>query len=168
LAALSRTAEARREIERLDAVAAQLTDVWMMGNNAAKDVIRIARTMAEGEIAFREGEPQRAFELLREAVALEESLAYDEPPGWMQPVRHALGALLLADGHHAEAEAVYRADLRRHPNNAWSLLGLQQALQKQGKIQEADALAEQVQQAWSRADVKPIASCYCHPEARSR
>ncbi|MEX0717272.1 MAG: hypothetical protein WD066_11830 [Planctomycetaceae bacterium] len=165
LSALGRTDEARKEIERLDAIAAEITDEWTMGNNAAKDVLAIARKMAEGELLFREGKRDDAFRLLREAVALEEELSYDEPPGWMQPVRHALGALLLADGRSEEAIAVYRADLVRHPNNAWSLLGLRQALEKSGKLEEAEALAPKVEQAWSRADVKPTASCYCHPDA---
>jgi len=98
---------------------------------------------------------------------MEENLAYDEPPGWMQPVRHALGALLLADGKAAEAEAVYRADLQRHPHNPWSLLGLHQALEKQSKWPEADAVEKQVRKAWARADVMPAASCYCHPDARN-
>lgn len=97
---------------------------------------------------------------------MEENLSYDEPPGWMQPVRHALGALLLANGRAEEAEQVYRQDLVRHPNNAWALLGLQQALTKQGKTEQSEQLADEVQSAWSRADVKPIASCYCHPDAR--
>jgi tetratricopeptide (TPR) repeat protein len=166
--ALGRTGDARRELELLDEVAKGLTSEWKMGNNPAADVVAIARTMAEGELAYREGRAERAFELLRTAVELEEKLAYDEPPGWMQPVRHALGALLLADGRHAEAEDVYRADLHRHPDNAWSLLGLQQSLQKQGKEGEAAALAEEVRQAWARADVSPVASCYCHPEARQQ
>jgi tetratricopeptide (TPR) repeat protein len=114
-------------------VAKDLTDQWRMGNNSAAEVIAIARTMAEGELAYREGDAERAFSLLRQAVELEDRLSYDEPPGWMQPVRHALGALLLADNRPTEAEAVYRADLIRHPHNAWSLLGLQQALQAQEK-----------------------------------
>jgi tetratricopeptide (TPR) repeat protein len=167
-AALGKVNDARREIELLDEVAKGLTDEWKMGNNPTREVIAIARLMAEGELAYREGRADKAFELLRKAVSLEENLRYDEPPGWMQPVRHALGALLLADGQAAEAEAVYRADLVRHPNNAWSLLGLQQALQKQGKTREAEALAGEVQRAWARADVAPVASCYCHPDARER
>lgn len=164
--ALGRTPEARIELQRLDFVAEQLTDEWKMGNNSASEVIAVARTMAQGELAFREGQPELAFERLRHAVALEEALSYDEPPGWMQPVRHALGALLLADGRAAEAEEVYRADLGRHPNNAWSLLGLQQSLQKQGKADQAIAMAEQVRKAWANADVTPAASCYCHPDSR--
>lgn len=161
LAAFGRTAEARKEIERLDSVAAQLDDEWMMGNNSAKEILAIARKMAEGETLFREGKREEAFQRLREAVALEENLVYDEPPGWMQPVRHALGALLIADGRNAEAEAVYRADLARHPKNAWSLLGLRQALERQGKTAEAESLAPEVERAWARADVSPPASCYC-------
>jgi hypothetical protein len=116
-------------------------------------------------LAFREGKSELAFELLQKAVDMEEQLSYDEPPGWMQPVRHALGALLLAEGQHAKAAAVYRADLVRHPNNAWSLLGLQQALDRDGKTAEAAALGDDVKHAWARADVKPVASCYCHPDA---
>jgi tetratricopeptide (TPR) repeat protein len=164
--ALGKTGEAREEIELLKKVAHELTDEWKVGNNQAKDVLKIAQTMAEGELAYREGRAGEAFALLREAVELEEHLNYDEPPGWMQPVRHALGALLLADGLHEESEEVYRADLERHPNNAWSLLGLQQSLEQQGKTSEAAMLAPAVQSAWARADVKPVASCYCHPEAR--
>jgi tetratricopeptide (TPR) repeat protein len=167
-AALGEPQKAREELRLLDEVAADLTDEWKMGNNPAKEVIAVARTMAAGELAFHEGDAKTAFDLLRKAVELEEQLSYDEPPGWMQPVRHALGALLLADGQSAEAESVYRADLVRHPNNAWSLLGLQQSLGSQGKTAEADALAQRVQQAWARADVKPVASCYCHPDALIR
>jgi tetratricopeptide (TPR) repeat protein len=163
--ALGKTKEARREIELLDKVAADFTDEWKMGNNSAKEVVAIARAMAEGELAFREKRMDEAFASLRHAVELEDALTYDEPPGWMQPVRHALGALLLADGRHQEAEAVYRADLERHPENAWSLLGLQQSLGLQGDIESANALDDRVAKAWARADVKPVASCYCHPDA---
>jgi tetratricopeptide (TPR) repeat protein len=163
LASLDQPQKARGELAQLDEVARSISDEWKMGNNPAPDVIAVARTMAEGEIAFREGNRALAFEKLHKAVQLEESLRYDEPPGWMQPVRHALGALLLADGRAAEAEKVYRDDLVRHPNNAWSLLGLQQSLRDQSKADEASALDERVRQAWARADVKPMASCYCHP-----
>jgi tetratricopeptide (TPR) repeat protein len=164
--AIGKTDKAREEIEHMDVVAKQLTDKWKIGNNSAREVIAVARKMAEGELAFREGQKDKAFDLLREAVTLEESLSYDEPPGWMQPARHALGALLMADGRFSEAEYVYRADLKRHPNNAWSLLGLKQSLEKQDKFPEAMAMMEQVNKAWARADVSPVASCYCHPDAR--
>lgn len=167
LANLNRIPEARLEIAELDKIAPRLTKEWKMGNNPASDVVAIARTMALGEIAFKEGKRAQAFKLLRKAVELEEKLTYDEPPGWMQPVRHALGALLLADGRGREAEAVYRADLKRHPNNAWSLLGLRQSLEQQGKMKQAAALADRVKQAWARSDITPVASCFCHPDART-
>jgi tetratricopeptide (TPR) repeat protein len=161
--ALGRTGEARRELEKFDAVTAQITDEWLVGNNRANDTLAISRRMAEAEMLYRDGKRERAFELMREAVTLEERLAYDEPPGWMQPVRHALGALLMGDGRVAEAEAVYRADLDRHPNNGWSLLGLQQALLAQGKDAAAQAVSARLAQQWTRADVQPTSSCYCVP-----
>jgi tetratricopeptide (TPR) repeat protein len=145
--------------------AQQLDETWMVGNNKAADVLAIASLMAEGEMAFHSGDREQAYQKLRAGIALEDQLAYDEPPGWMQPLRHALGALLLAGDRAEEAETVYRADLIRHPNNAWSLFGLKQALEKQGKQVEAEAIATQVQEAWARADVTPVASCYCHPDA---
>lgn len=162
---LGKTSDGKRELELMDAVSSQFTDEWRMGNNPAREVIAVARKMALGELAFREGRFDEAFKQLHEAVDLEMALKYDEPPGWMQPVRHALGALLMAKERFVDAEEVYRADLVRHPNNAWSLLGLQQALGRQGKVDAADALNSRVQAAWARADVKPAASCYCHPDA---
>ena len=162
-----RTDEARSEIAAMDAVMESMGEGWTVGNNPAGEALAIARLMAEGETLFFEGERAQAFDRLREAVAREERLVYDEPPGWMQPVRHALGALLLADGRASEAESVYRADLGRHPNNAWSLLGLQQSLEAQGQIAEARAMEGEVTRAWARADEKPEASCYCGMTARS-
>jgi tetratricopeptide (TPR) repeat protein len=164
LSALGRPAEARAEMAKYDALAQTVDDTWFVGQNPAKDVLPIARKMMEGEILYREGRHDEAFAILREAVTMEENLKYDEPPGWMQPVRHALGALLLDDGRSecaVEAEGVYRADLVRHPKNGWSLLGLQQALEAQGK--NAEAPATQLARVWKRADVTPGSSCYCAP-----
>lgn len=165
LANLKQIVAARDELAQLDGVAAELTDEWFMGNNLASDVVAVSRQMALAETEYHAGNPEQAFELLRTAVTAEEQLAYDEPPGWMQPVRHALGALLLAEDRAAEAEDVYRADLARHPHNAWSLLGLQQALAAQQQTAAAKKLDSDVKAAWARADVKPKASCYCHPES---
>lgn len=161
LANLKRIDDAQRELDQFDMVAAEMDDTWFMGNNPAAAVIGIARNMAAGEIAYKDGRSNEAFTLLREAVALEDKLVYDEPPGWMQPVRHALGALLLSDDRAAEAENVYREDLTRHANNGWSLLGLQQSLKAQGKRVEAGALDAVLDDAWARADVRPVASCFC-------
>jgi tetratricopeptide (TPR) repeat protein len=165
LANLDRTEEAARDLAALDALAPQITDEWFVGNNPAKVILAMARGMAAGELAYRQGRHDEAFRLLREAVRVEDELVYDEPPGWMQPVRHALGALLLANSRFDEAEAVFREDLGRHPHNGWSLLGLEQALQGLGKAQEVAQVAEQRKAAWATADVMPPSSCYCKPSA---
>lgn len=163
LAALDRTQDARAELLRFEALAAEVPADWVVGNNASADVLALCRLMLQGELAFREGRADEAFAHLREAVEREDRLVYDEPPGWMQPVRHALGALLLAQGRAVDAEAVYREDLRRNPANGWSLLGLEQALAAQGQRDEIPTLAAARAAAWARADVAPAASCYCAP-----
>jgi tetratricopeptide (TPR) repeat protein len=166
LSALGRIDEAGVELEAFEREAARIPEDWKVGNNNAADVMDVARHMLRGELAYREGRLVEAFALLRWGIELEDSLAYDEPPGWMQPVRHALGALLMAEGRAAEAELVYREDLERNPNNGWALLGLRQAVEAQGRTKEATVLAARLTAAWMRADVTPVASCYCHPAAR--
>jgi len=98
---------------------------------------------------------------LRNAVKVEDQLHYDEPPDWMQPCRHTLGAALLSVGKLAEAEAVYREDLRRLPHNGWSLLGLSQALARQGKRSESQVAFADFQRVWKGADVVAPSSCLC-------
>lgn len=166
LAATNRPAEARGELAAYDKVAAKVDDSWLYGNNTGPEILALARQMMLGEILFREGSFEECFVELRKGVALEENLTYDEPPGWMQPVRHALGALLMSAGEYAEAEQVYRADLERHPNNGWSLLGLQNAMLAQGMRPDDPKLVEVVaakNAAWARADMKPTSSCFCEP-----
>ncbi len=162
-AALNRPAEARQELAAFDELVAQVTDEWMVMQNKALDVLPIARDMLVGEILYREGEYDKAFASLREAIRREERLQYDEPPAWMQPVRHSLGALLMASGRAEEAEEVYRQDLERQPNNGWALLGLRESLLAQHRHAEADEADRQLQVVWTRADVRPTSSCYCQP-----
>lgn len=161
LANLGRAAEARQELQEFDVAAALVPEGWSIGVNPAASILAVARRMAEGEVLWREGRAEEAYALLREAVVLEDALVYDEPPGWMQPVRHALGAILLADGKLDEAGLVYRADLLDNPRNAWSTLGLEQTLRAQGRNSDADAMAPELAATWARADVQPPASCYC-------
>ena len=126
--------------------------------------------MLNGEIEYRKGNFDAAFEHLRESVKLDDNLAYAEPWGWMQPARHALGALLLEQGHVAEAAAIYRADLgldntlsrpAQHPDNVWSLHGYVECLQRLGNDAEAEAMAARLALASARADVPIMASCFC-------
>jgi tetratricopeptide (TPR) repeat protein len=161
LANLQRPADAREALAQFDTAVADTPEDWLIGANPAAAIYELARQMAEGEILWWEDRPEEAFAMLRTAVATEDALVYDEPPGWMIPVRHALGAILLAGEQPDEAIEVYRVDLEDNPRNAWSLLGLQQALRAAGQDAEADALDADVQAAWSRADVEPPASCYC-------
>lgn len=163
--ALGRTAAARTEMDAFAAEAAKVPTDWTIGFNPAHAVFPLARKMMQGELWFREGEHDKAFAALREAVAIEDELLYDEPPSWMQPVRHALGALLMAAGRYAEAEQVYQDDLRHNPRNGWALLGLEKARRLLGKTEGLDDLARQRAASWQRADVVPTSSCYCEPGA---
>jgi len=161
--ALGRTEEARVELEAFEKAMAEVPEEWWIFNNRVSDVLPIARAMINGELLFREGRREEAYAVLREGVAAEDALVYDEPPGWMLPVRHALGALLMADKRYAEAEAIYREDLRRNRDNGWSLTGLQLALQKQERKSEADELTTRLAMAFNDADTRPSSSCYCEP-----
>lgn len=161
--ALGRTEEARVELKAFDQAMAEVPEDWWVFNNRVDTVLPIARAMINGELLFREGKLDEAYSILREGIAYEDSLVYDEPPAWMLPVRHALGALLMADDRSTEAEAVYREDLRRNRDNGWSLTGLKLALEHQGRTEEAEELAPRLAAAFNTADVKPTSSCYCEP-----
>ena len=169
-AALGDVAAAEREEERFDAAVARVPPTRTLFNNVWLDIFAIASAMLAGEIEYRKGGHDAAFGHLRKAIRLEDRLPYDEPWGWMQPVRHALGALLLEQGRVAEAESVYREDLgfderiirsRRHPDNVWSLHGLHECLRRQGKHAEADRVEAPLKRALTRCDVPIRSSCFC-------
>jgi tetratricopeptide (TPR) repeat protein len=115
----------------------------------------------DGEIAYRRGDLDAAIAELQIAVSLEDQLLYMEPPEWIQPVRHTLGAILLQAGRAGEAEQVYRVDLEEWPENGWSLYGLTRALEQRGAATEARAAQERFAKAWSNADAPIHASCLC-------
>ena len=161
LANLGRTSEARVELDAFEEEAAAVPETWNIGVNSASVILGISRQVAEGEILFKEGSMDAAFDALDAAQVAEDALLYDEPPGWMMPVRHTRGALLLQAGRLKASEAVYREDLEEWPKNGWSLLGLSQVLKRLGRTGEADAMDAALTEAWSRADVTPPASCYC-------
>ncbi len=104
---------------------------------------------------------EAAFVSLRKGLEAEDALPYAEPPGWMQPIRHSLNALLLEDGRVAEAEAVDRADLARHADNEWSLNVLAECLRITGRDTEARAVAASLHRVGEHADVEITASCFC-------
>jgi len=149
-------------------------DTRMLFNNSCLDILAVAEQMLLGELAYKSGETEPAFEHLRRSIELDDTLPYDEPWGWMQPTRHALGALLMDQGQYAEAEAVYRADLGldstlsracQHPGNVWSLHGLHECLVHRGEDAEVHHIRQQLDRALARAEVEIRASCYCRQVA---
>ncbi|MEU6669643.1 hypothetical protein [Streptomyces sp. NPDC046727] len=170
LSATGRTDEAERERGFFREAVALVPETRMLFNNTCADILAIAAQMLDGELHYRKGDHEAAFAALRRSIELDDGLPYDEPWGWMQPTRHAYGALLLEQGRVAEAEAVYRADLGlddtlprplQHPGNVWALHGLHECLVRLGKEGEARILAQQLRIATALADVPIEASCFC-------
>jgi tetratricopeptide (TPR) repeat protein len=164
-AALGRVDEAAAEFDSLEQAYDRVPESRLIGNNTARTVLDVGVPMAEGELEYRRGDYDRAFELLREAVRRDVALRYDEPWGWMMPVRHSLGALLTEQGRLDEAEAVYRADLEIHPENGWALHGLAECLRRTGRTVDADACQERFKSAWEHSDIEISGSCYCRTHA---
>ena len=134
------------------------------GNNTAVDLLAVAQHMTEGEILIRENKLDAGIAELRAAIKLEDALHYDEPPGWLIPVRHSLGATLMRNSRYAEAEQVYREDLKKLPDNGWSLYGLAQSLRAQKKNpKEVKATEAKFKEIWADADLKITSSCLCQP-----
>ena len=137
-----------------------------LSNNSCEALLAVAMPMVEGEILIAEGKIDSGIEQLRAAIQKEDALKYDEPPGWLIPVRHSLGAVLMKQQRFAEAEQVYRDDLARLPENGWSLLGLAESLRKQKK--NADEVAQtqaKFEKVWAKADLTITTSCLCQPQA---
>ena len=137
-----------------------------LSNNSCEALLAVAIPMVEGEILIAEGKVDSGIEQLRAAIQKEDALKYDEPPGWMIPVRHSLGAVLMKQQRFAEAEQVYRDDLARLPENGWSLLGLAESLRKQKKNPDEVAQTQATfKKVWAKADLTITTSCLCQPQA---
>jgi len=139
-------------------------------NNTCLSILAIASTMLDGELEYRKGNIEEGLAHLRHAITLDDNLPYDEPWGWMQPTRHAYGALLLEQGRLKEALAVYAADLGfdeslpralQHRNNVWALHGFHECLLRLNREEEARLIRPQLQLAIAAADVPVNASCFC-------
>jgi len=123
-------------------------------NNKAKDVLNIATNVLGAKIAQAKHDSTGAISLLRRAVAIQDTLKYDEPPDWFYPVRESLGAVLLLNGNAAEAEKVFREDLDRNPRNPRSLFGLAEALRAQNRAYDAQFVDKQFQSNWKSTEIK--------------
>jgi tetratricopeptide (TPR) repeat protein len=172
-AAKGQLPQARAEREAFTEAYATIPESRYLFNNTSRDILAVAAAMLDGEIAYRSGDFDEAFTHLRRAVELDDSLPYDEPWGWMQPTRHAFGALLAEQGHVEQAAEVYAADLGldptlsracQHPGNVWSLHGYHECLQRLGRTAEAAIVGQQLALARARADVPITASCACRLE----
>src|SRR6266550_748587 len=163
-AAKSDTESARKEQAIYRELVQRVPKETAVSNNTAESIIALANRMIEGEILIAEGKLDPGLDELRAALTLEDALKYDEPPSWMIPLRHTIGASLIAAGRFAEAEQVYRDDLKRLPENGWSLLGLSQALAAQQKDgEELQSTRARFEKVWAKADVKITSSCLCRP-----
>jgi tetratricopeptide (TPR) repeat protein len=160
LAAKNRPAEARERLAQLDTLIARLPADVPAGQNTLSDVLAIARRVSAARIMSAEGRSEEAIQDLREAVLLEDGLAYDEPAGWFFPVRHLLGAELLRVGKANDAEKTYRDDLARHPGNGWALFGLLQALKAEGRGAEVSAAEAEFRAAWRHATISISTSAF--------
>ena len=153
-AATGDMANAAAELKKLQAIAnAPNADEYRVGASPVSAVLKIASFGLAGEIHQAKGDFDAAITAFEAGVAIEDQNNYTEPPDWAQPMRHYLGAALLEAGLAAEAEAVYRRDLRWNQNNGWSLFGLHQALDAQGKDREAQELYAEYESSWQNSDV---------------
>lgn len=158
-------ASARAELEALRALAADESfKAYPIGFSTAATVLTIADRIVEAEIAEAEGDVDKAIALLEAAVRLEDGMTYNEPPDWHYPVRLSLGAALLKAGRAQEAEAVYWKDLTRHKYYPWTLYGLAQALDAQGKADQAAEVRANLKGRWAHADIDLISSDECVPK----
>jgi tetratricopeptide (TPR) repeat protein len=161
LVAKGRLDEAAQERASLEKALLKLSASRGMFMNAPRALGQIALDTLAGALAAGRGKIDEAIDKLDAATAAEDALNYDEPADWMLPARHVLGRILLKAGRSREAEATYRQDLQRNPENGWALLGLAQALEAQGdRHPEAVAVRARFERAWSSADVKPTGSTF--------
>ena len=152
-AAKGQRGDARMALDTVRAIDAATRD-----DAPGKTAVSIAVHALMGEMLTRDGKPAQGVQEFRKALAIEDAGLYFEPPKWYYPIRHSLGAALLKAGQGAEAEKVYREDLKRFPANGWSLFGLGMALRSQQKATEAEDVERRFKQAWAGADVTLRAS----------
>ena len=176
LATLGHSKSAAAEAEAFERDFDRVPESRYLFNNSCRDILAVAREMMLGELDYRRSDIESGFAHLRQAVSLDDNLPYDEPWGWMQPARHALGALLLEQGRVEEALAEYRADLgfdsalkrsSQHPDNVWSLSGYHECLERTGQHELAAVAQQRLALARARADVPVQASCFCRLEGAS-
>ncbi len=156
MAARGRIEDAEKERAAVAAIKddASLKTLMISSVNPGSAVVAIAYEVLSGELAAKRRRPVETARHFTTAVTLEDGLTYMEPPDWPIPVRQLQGAALLEIGRHADAERAFRDDMKKFPNNGWSLSGLQASLERQGRGAEAAAVKAQLAEAWRLADVQ--------------
>lgn len=169
--------EARRERAQFHRHVEAIPPERRFLSNPARASLAVGAALLDGELAYHQGFHDEAYGHLRRAVELDDNLSYTEPWAWMHPPRHALAALLLDQGHHAEAEQVYRDDLglsgavqrcAQHPDNVWSLHGLVECLAARGETRELPGLRAKLAVAQAKTDVPINASCLCRTSVQPK
>ncbi len=169
-ASLKQIAEAEGQRDLFHRSVRHISETRHFFNNPARDILAVGEKMLDGESEYHKGNHDVAYTHLRESVRRDDNLEYIEPWAWMHPPRHALAALLMEQGHHQEAEAIYRDDLglsgniqrcAQHPNNVWALHGLVECLQRRGETRELPVLQEKLARAVALADIPIMSSCMC-------
>lgn len=155
LVGTGKTAEAEAARKTFVSKSAAIPSETGYGQNTTGVVFKIAEHFLDARLAAARGDRKAAVKFLRRAVAVGDALAYDEPPGWYHPLsRESLGGALMLDKQYAEAEAVFREDLRRNRRNGRSLFGLAESLKAQGKAREAELVSREFERAWKDADTR--------------
>ena len=157
-------ANAEKEFAAFKEAKATIPKTARWSRDSAHRVLEVSEYFVPAEIALQQGDYKKAAQLLEKAAEVEDTLSYGEPPQWLQPVRHTLGAVYLKSGDYADAERVYREDLEEWPNNVWALYGLGRALEEQGKTAEAEKAMADYEDVWPDADAPLTTSCQCIPK----
>ncbi len=155
---------AAKEQAAFRAAKAAIPEEHMAFGDAAHTILEVSEYFVAAEIALQQGDWKTAAKLLEQGAEVEDRLNYGEPPQWLQPIRHTLGAVYMSDERYADAERVFREDLAKWPRNGWSLYGLSRALQMQGKTAEAGEYRQLFRGVWAQADEPLGTSCKCIPE----
>ena len=161
---------AKKDFENAEKEYAAFRESWrrvpedyLWGRDLGMRVLEVSDHFIAGEIALQRGNWEEAARHLEKAAAVEDTLSYGEPPKWLQPVRHTLGAVYMKAGRYADAETAYREDLAKWPRNGWSLFGLARALEEQGKTDAAAEAMAEYREVWKHADEEIATSCKCIP-----
>ena len=169
-AVLGQIEQAAEEQCKFQAALTRVPESRLIFNNEGRAILAVAEAMLAGELEYRRKHYEAAFDHLHHSVQLYDQLNYTEPWAWMQPPRHALGALMLEQGQVADAAQIYRADLglddslvrpSQHPGNIWSLHGYAECCHLLGNHAEAAEIQTKLDAALAVADVTIDASCFC-------